>query len=150
MAQDILVTQDSEGIFDISIESGDIKGADGLDTAIAISLFTDARAPTNLVPTIHKQRGWVGNLVSVVTGRQLGGLLWLVNQRRLIQSTVNNCVTYARDSLQWMLDDNVLKRLTVTGEIVPTEGILLTIVTTALSGITETRYYKLWEVTGVN
>lgn len=146
---DILVIQDSEGDFDIQVEDGDLVGVDGLDTAIYLSLCTDARADESQVRLPEKRRGWVGDTVSPVENRPLGGLGWLVEQRRLTQSTVNTAVDLYQKSLQWMIEDGLAKDITVTGEIVPIYGIALSIIIITLDGRTSTHYVPLWEVTGV-
>jgi phage gp46-like protein len=146
--QDILLTQDKHGRFDISFENGDFKKTKGLDTALDISIYTDARATSDLVPIPEQQRGWLGNLVSAVTGRQLGSLLWLIDQRRLTQSTLNTAVDYTRKCLNWIIEDRVAKSINVTGQIIPQYGIQLQVIIVAVNGQTETRFFKLWEVTG--
>lgn len=145
--QDIKVTLNN-GRFDISFENGDIVAEDGFDTAIYVSLFTDARAPENLVAIPEKRRGWIGNTASPVEGRDLGGLLWLVDQRRLTQKTLNATVDYARKALNWFVDDGLLSRIDVTGVIIPKEGVRLGVTMTALNGKTETRYFDIWKLTG--
>jgi phage gp46-like protein len=147
---DIDITQDAAGGFDFDIENGDIKSVEGFDTAIKVSLFTDARAPEAKVTKPENRRGWMPNLASPVENREMGGLLWLTEQRRLTQDSLNEAVDYARKSLLWFVQDGLAKDVTVTGEIVPRQGISLTIVITTLDGRTDTHYVPLWEVTGVS
>lgn len=136
------------GSFDVVIESGDFKNEPGFDTAILVSLFTDARADETQVLLPENRRGWIGNLVSEVPDRQLGGYLWLTEQRRLNQDTVNEVIDYARKSLEWLVEDNAAIKIEVTGEIYPLRGIGLNIVITALNGVTSDHFIPLWEVTG--
>lgn len=145
---DFKLVQGSDGRFDIAIENGDIANEDGFDTAIYVSLFTDARAPESKVIRPENRRGWIGNLVSPVEGRELGGLIWLAEQRRLNQGTLNEIIDYARQALDWFVEDEIAKSVEVTGEIVPQSGIVLTINITAPDGNTESYYIPLWEVTG--
>lgn len=145
---DIKVTFQSDGSFDIPIENGDLANVEGFDTAIWVSLFTDARAPESKVIQPENRRGWLGDTESPVSGRDLGGLLWLTEQRRLTQDTLNEVVDYARQSLQWFVDDGLAKSLDVTGEIVPQHGISLKITINVPQGSTVTHYVKLWEATG--
>lgn len=135
---------------DISIENGDFKIENGFDTAILVSLLTDARAPESKVIRPEDRRGWLGNIESQVDGRDLGGLLWLSDQRRLNQDTLNEVVDYARKALAWFVEDTIALRVTVTGEIVPISGIALSIDIVSLEGITSNYYIKLWELTGGN
>lgn len=145
---DIKIVQQTDGTFDIPIEDGDLASVDGFDSAIWVSLFTDARAPENIVFQPENRRGWLGDVESPVSGRELGGLLWLTEQRRLTQDTLNEVIDYARLSLQWMTEDGIANSIEVTGEIVPLSGIRLEITINVPQGDTVTHYVKLWEVTG--
>lgn len=141
---------DTNGQFDVVLEDGDIATETGFDTAIWVSLFTDARASADQVVLAQHRRGWPGNLVSTVDNRQLGGMLWLIDQRRLNQATLNEAVDYAQKALNWIVEDNVAQNIEVSGVIVPTSGIQLNVTITALSGETESRYINTWELTGAN
>ena len=145
--QDMKVTINN-GRFDISFENGDLAAEDGFDTAIIVSWFTDARAPENLVAIPEHRRGWLGDAASPVEGRSLGGLLWLIDQRRLTQKTENDTVDFGRKALNWFTDDGLLNRIDVDVERISKTGIRLGAIMTALNGKTETRYFNLWELTG--
>ena len=146
---DIKAIQTDEG-WTLGITDGDLTEEDGFDTAIAQTLFTDARAPDNAVVIPEKRSGWMGNLESPVEGRELGSLLWLVDQSKLTQDTVNTSVNYARLALEWFKEDGLATSIIVTGGIAPRSGIRLTVVFTAQSGKVSTHYFNLWERTGVN
>lgn len=144
---DIKLSQLSNGTFDISVTDGDLTPETGFETAMWVSLFTDARAQPENVVLSENRRGWMGNVVSPVSGRDLGGLLWLTDQRRLTQNTLNETIDYARKSLSWFVEDGLAINVDVSGEIVPQSGITLTIVFTAPDGSTETHYVPLWKET---
>lgn len=127
---------------------GDLISEDGLDTALLVSLFTDARASASQVPTPELRRGWMGNTASLVNGRELGGLLWLLDQTKLTQLTLNEAISYARDALAWFTEDGLATKIEVDGDIVPQSGISLAITITTKKGTTETRFFNLWELTG--
>jgi phage gp46-like protein len=146
MAIDIKLIQATNGRYDFSIADGDLEGVEGFDTALQVSLFTDTRAPEDKVPRPEDRRGWVGNTLTEI---ELGSLLWLVEQRRLTQGTLNEIIDYARKSLQWFIDDGIVKNVEVSGAIIPQSGIQLIIIITAPDGRTNTHYVPLWEVTGI-
>jgi len=100
-----------KGYHDISFEDGDFKKLKGFDTAIFISLMTDARASVNQVPQPERRRGWIGNLNNPV---ELGSLVWLYEQSKLITATVNGVTDQARKSLQWLIDFSYATDVTVT------------------------------------
>lgn len=144
---DIAMVQDETGYFDIAIEGADLKSTEGLDTALYVSIYTDARATENQIKIPENRRGWLGNVASPVEERQLGGYFWMLEQRRLTQETLNAAIDYARQSLAWMDEDGICERVDVTGEIISLEGIRLKIDIITLDGLTETRYLRLWEHT---
>lgn len=146
---DIKAIQTDDGEWTLGITGSDLTSEDGLDTAIAMSLFTDARAPDNAFAIPEKRRGWMGNLESPIEGRQLGGFLWLVDQSRLTQDTLNTSVNYARLALNWFIEDGIANSIVVTGEIIPRSGIRLKVVFTAQTDKVSTHYFDLWEQTGV-
>ena len=149
MKRDIKLILESNA-FDIAIENGDFENEPGFDTAIWVSLFTDSRASESQVLVPENRRGWLGNLASDIEERQLGGLLWLAEQRRLTQDTLNELIDYARKSLNWMVEDNIVQKIEVSGEIVPRSGMALSITITSQEGITSSHYIPLWEVTGAD
>ena len=145
---DLKLTQDEFGAFDLTIADGDFESVEGFDTALNLSLLTDARAPEDKVAVPENRKGWLGDLTSPVTDRLIGSLLWLLDQRRLTQDTLNDAVSFTRDALNWFVQDGIAKAVDVTGVIIPKTGIQLTIVITTFDGRTETHYVPLWEVTG--
>lgn len=136
------------GKFDIVIENGDFKNEPGFDTAVCVSLFSDARADVSQVVKQENRRGWMGNLVSEAPERQFGSFLWLTEQRRLNQDTLNETLDYIRKSLNWIIEDGIATKIDVYGEIIPRLGIEAQIKITALDGITSDHFIQLWKVTG--
>ena len=145
---DMKFTQGDDGVFDIEIENGVIKREDGFDTALNLSMLTYGRAPASRVVKPENRRGWLGNTVSPVIGRNIGSLMWLLNQRRLRQATLNEAISFSREALNWIVEDGLAQKIEVTGTIIPQTGIQLAITITALNGETETYYINLWELTG--
>ena len=133
--------------YDFNIVNGDIEALDSFKTAIEVSLFSDARADNTQVVLPQYRKGWIGDLTSPIEGQNYGSLLWLVQQERLTQSTLNKCVSFARNALQWLVDQGQASAVDVSGTIVPTEGIALSIVITTVAGQTESHYVSLWENT---
>ena len=145
---DVRLTQGQNGRFDLSIDGGDFESVDGFDTALQVSLLSDARADSSEVLTPEQRRGWIGDLVSTVTDRLFGGKLWLLDQRKLTQTTLNDATDFARKALSWFTQDGIAKNIDVSGVIVPRSGIALNIKITSFDGSTENHYVPLWEATG--
>lgn len=129
--QDVLIRPDQFGVYDLQIDGADFASAGGFETSIPVSLFTDARAPANLVQDPARRRGWVGNLLGDLE-RELGGLLWTFEQSRLTTSTLNEIRVAALDSLRWMIEDGAAREIDVQVEQPTTRGVRVSIRITGL------------------
>ncbi len=148
MAIDIELTQqENTGEFVVSLENGDFKTVDSFDTSIAVALFGDERADSSEVPAVERRRGWWGNNFNDTPEFQLGSKLWLLNQNRRTQDTLNKAITIAQNALQWLVDDGHADAVDVTGAF-SDNGITLTITIFRNSAVTETKYYDLWNNSG--
>ena len=116
MAQDVLIKADAQGLYDIQISGSDFASAEGFETAIPVSYFTDARATEVQVPDAERRRGWVGNILTADQDRELGGQLWILDQARNTNNTVNFATAYAQASMQWMTTDNIAQSIIITVE----------------------------------
>jgi phage gp46-like protein len=145
MPQDILIKSDNFGLYDLQINGSDFASAAGFETVIPVSYFSDARASAALVQDARKRRGWVVDTLDA-DGRETGSLLWLLDQARITQDTINLARTYAQAALQHLVDDNVAANVVVSVEQNSTRGI--TILTTITSSNNEIqRYVSLWKTT---
>jgi phage gp46-like protein len=143
-----------DGGYDMQIgDDGDILTADAFDTAIIVSLFTDARAGQSQVQVAEQRRGWIGN-ESFGDDFEIGSLLWLWYQQRLTQSTVNGIEDAASNALQWFVEDSIpatgtriADAVSVVGSVV-SQGILLEITMDRPSSRVAKRYFELWDKTG--
>jgi len=143
-----LIQNEDSGIYDFTFENGDFKTVDSFDTSITVSLFADARATQSQVPRSELRRGWWGNqFAKDFPLSEVGSKLWLLNQARNTQDTLNNAIDFARNSLQWLVDNNHAESVNVTGAFT-INGITLAIVIDRGSSIVETRYFDLWNNSG--
>lgn len=144
--QDVLIRANSDGLYDLAVDGNVFASAGGFETAIPVSLFTDARAPAALVAEPQNRRGWIGNLMTATTMRQLGSILWVLDQSRITQERLNVARLAAQDAFQWMLDDGVA--LAVLVDVVRTSqsGIIIHIQITDTSNVVS-RYQTLWRAT---
>lgn len=148
---DIDITPDKDGVFDISVdpETGDLSLTRGLDTALDVSLFSDARADASQVQAPQHRRGWLGDVASTVEDRKYGSLLWLIQQRRLTTRTVNEVIDYSRGALRWIVEDGLAQSVNVSAQIrrEPSPHIELSIVILTNDGETLNRFIPLWRNT---
>lgn len=144
--QDILIRANSDGLYDFVIEGNEFASAGGFETAIPVSLFTDARAPAALVSEPRYRRGWIGNLMTAATMRQLGSILWVLDQSRITQETINVARLAAQDAFQWMIDDGEALGVNVDVENNAKGRFVITINITDTSNVVS-RYQTLWRAT---
>lgn len=144
--QDVLIQANSDGLYDLVVDGNLFASAGGFETAIPVSLFTDARAPAALVSEPQYRRGWIGNLMTAATMRQLGSILWVLDQTRITQETLNVARLAAQDAFQWMLDDGIALGVLVNVTRASQVGIIITIQITDTSNVVS-RYQTLWRAT---
>lgn len=143
---DVLVDRDDRGLFDLTInDDGDFTSTQGFDTALVMSLGCERRADVSEVLRPELRRGWFGNELNS-DGFEIGSKLWLLDQARLTQNTLNSAIDYAKKGLQWLVDEGHLDNVRVDGRFT-NSGILLTINLERSNAITESLSYELWERT---
>jgi phage gp46-like protein len=144
MAQDLLIKQTPGKGFDLVLGEQDFETVDGMETTIAVLLFTDARAAPSEVPDPEKRRGWVGN---ILRSSELGGMLWLMTQARNTQEVRNKIVKWARNSLQPLLDEGMASEIIATVDQTDPRGIRLSINIIVKNG--ESTKYPYWLATNL-
>lgn len=114
---DYALTLDSDGVIDIQFSGGDVLREDGLETAVLVSLFADARATEDQIPAIDRDgdlRGFWGDVEPAVPGDSTGSLLWTIRRAKQTSRTLADVQAYARESLQWLIDDKVASEVVVS------------------------------------
>lgn len=143
--QDVLIRADANGLYDLVVDGNVFASAGGFETAIPVSLFTDARAPSALVSEPQNRRGWIVNLLTASTMRQLGSILWVLDQARVTRETLNTARLAAQDAFQWMVDDGIALSVFVDAQQ-SQSGIVILITITDTSNVVN-RYQTLWRST---
>lgn len=139
----LLLTPDNR--FDIGIANGDLIPDDGLQTAIAISIFTDERVTdAELVFPQKDKKGWWGDMFPEVEGDQIGSKLWLVGRAKITTETQRLAEDYCKDGLQWLIDDGVASKVTVTAAYGVNRSLLINIGITKPDGNTS-RFQVIWD-----
>ena len=112
MAKDIKIIWDSdfaEG--DLGLADGDFTREEGLETAVMMSLFTDARADIDDPlpdPQSENRKGWWGDKVSDIEDDVIGSKLWLLDRSKTDDAAITDAKAYIEEALQWMIDDEVV------------------------------------------
>jgi len=114
------------GISTIEILNNDLRRDPTLETAILISLFTDARAADidSLPDNSGEKNGWWAD----DENDPIGSKLWLLFRSSTTEDIPARAEQRARESLQWLLDDGVAASLEVTAERTAMETLSLSIV----------------------
>lgn len=142
--QDLLITPNAEGLYDLSLDGSDLAGVDGLETAIDVTLFTDARADAASVLDPALRRGWIGDVFTAGIRRSLGSTQWIYEQSRLTQEIVNRVENDLQRAFQWFIDDGLATSVSVTASRSSARGIAVTIRIEGRQGVVQ-RYVELWQ-----
>jgi phage gp46-like protein len=118
MAQDVKLLKGTDGIFDIPISGTEFESVSGVETAILVTVFTEARSDSDTIPDAFNRRGWVGNLLTLEEGYELGSLLWTLSQARLTQNTLNTASDTVKKALNWMIEDGIADTIEVDTVVV--------------------------------
>lgn len=99
--------------------SGSLATDDGLETAVVVSLFTDARARVDDegYAAAADPRGWWGESF-LAAGYALGSRLW---QLRALPPArvVKLAPAYAEEALAWLVADGVASRVAASAALLP-------------------------------
>lgn len=118
---------------------------DPLIRAVIVSLFTWRRAnPDDAVD--GSRQGWWGDATASINGDRIGSRLWLLSREKLLPETFNRAREYAREALQWLVDDQVAAAVEVASERYGMAGLALVVtITRADRRVTELRFADVWQ-----
>lgn len=126
---DVALVWDAEGLqADWSVgAAGEVALAPPIETAVLVSLFTDARANDDdvLPPGQTDRRGWWGNLLD---SQPIGSRLWLLRRAKREPETLRLARDYIREALAWLIEGGLVSRIDVATEWQTTTRIAATIV----------------------
>lgn len=142
---DIALKLVSSNCFDLAIKDGDFEFDEGLETAVAVSLFTDKRVTEEELPTLETdKRGWWGDMFSEVDQDQIGSRIWTLKRRKRTTETLRLYEDYAKESLDWMIEDGVANSVAVTASY-DDNGFLQGEVVIEQPPGNESRFIVLWD-----
>lgn len=105
-----------------------------LTRAVIISLYTWRRAATDDPVDDDERFGWWGDSYPVIADDRIGSRLWLLRRVKLTAQTQRDAEFYAREALQWLVDDGHVIGLEVSSEQVDSSRLNLRTVLTVPSG----------------
>jgi phage gp46-like protein len=102
-------------VMDAVLSGADLLGEDALETAVALSLFCDARLPEGhaLIDGSDDRRGWWADQFAETEGDSTGSLLWTLRREKRVPETLERARQYAQSALAWMIEDGIAARVHV-------------------------------------
>ncbi|UPG86862.1 phage GP46 family protein [Luteibacter aegosomatis] len=99
------------------LSGASLASGDDLVTSTLICLFTDRVAEdSDVIPDgTEDRRGWWGDAGE---DRPIGSRLWLLDRSKLTNAVATRARGYAKEALQWLVDDDVAVAVTVSSTIV--------------------------------
>lgn len=115
--------------------------------AVVISLFTWRRATTDDPVDDDERFGWWGDSYPTIADDRIGSRLWLLRRVKLTADTQRDAEFYAREALQWMLDDGQVLEVDVITERADSYRLNLQVILTVLTGARlKINSSQLWQV----
>lgn len=107
-----------EGL-DLAVVNNDLATDDGLQTAIFLSLFCNARADDDdeLPAGITDRGGWWGDRIETDATDSTGSTLWLFAREKLTEQTASRIREACATALKWLTGDGVAQSVDVQTEI---------------------------------
>lgn len=81
--------------------------------AAEISIFSWRRAELDDPLDDDQRMGWWGDTYPAVPGDKIGSRLWLLRRRTIVPEVLRAAEEYAREALQWMIDDELVTSVDV-------------------------------------
>ncbi|WP_085599303.1 MULTISPECIES: phage GP46 family protein [unclassified Pseudomonas] len=112
--------------------SHDLKTA--LTRSVLISLYTWRRAAADDVLDDDERFGWWGDSFPTVADDRIGSRLWLLRRVKLTRQTQLDAEFYAREALQWLIDDGHCSAVDISSERLDAQRLNLRIVLVLAGG----------------
>jgi phage gp46-like protein len=145
--KDVAIRLNSDGEFDIAVSGGDLVSDDGLETAVAISLFSNARVSDSELPQgVTSKAGWFGDLLPDDAGSrsdQIGSKLWTLDREKRIPETLRKFEDYSKEALAWMISDGVAETVETSASFTDNGQVKIDIQTS--HGTKRNKYTAFWD-----
>lgn len=121
--------------------------ADELAAAVLISLFSWRKSNPDDGVRAPNRQGWWGDTFAETAGDRIGSRLWLLQRQKVLSTTLLRAEFYAKEALQWLIDDAVVASIEVSAERSGADQIALLVTcyrpddTQAL----QARFQNVWE-----
>lgn len=128
---------------DLAINDGDLVSDNGFETAVIMSLLTDARASDDddIPDGTDDKRGWWAD---AYLDRPFGSKLWLLSRAKQLLETLVRAEYYAEQALQWLIDDGVAREVIATASY-PRDGVLALLISIRRPRDIQGQWQRIWE-----
>lgn len=137
--------------FDLVLGAQGLESDDGIETAVILSLFTDAPATDDELAiaglTREQNRGWFGNDYPDVDGDVWGSKLWLLQRAKRSDETLARANGYAREAVAWLITDGVASRIPIEAAWYGRTGFLVLYAQGYRPGDLKPRWRRVWNAT---
>ncbi|EGF92414.1 phage protein GP46 family protein [Asticcacaulis biprosthecium C19] len=132
---------------DLVMAGPDLATDDGLETAVIMSLGTDAPAGSDdkIPDGSDDGRGWWGDAFHDAAGDVDGSQYWLLSREKLTSEALLKARNYAEKALAWLVTDLVASKVTVTVELWGDEGAIAVIQILKPDGNLAGKYTFIWK-----
>lgn len=111
---DLKLVKTDDDFFDIDwTEDGDLVMDDTYETTLLMSVFCERRAKDYEIALPQYRRGWIGNLL-YEDGSEDGSGVWLYEQSRKNQKTINGVRDEVEKGLLWFIEDDYADQIDVS------------------------------------
>lgn len=138
---------ETHGAADLAIEDDDVAGDAGLDTALILSLFMDARAlPGDTLPGApDDKRGYWADGLSEIEGDRMGSRLWLLERAKLEDTLPKRARSLALEGLSWLDEDAVASDFDVIASVSGERLDLEVTIQRPSADVVSFRYAHVWD-----
>lgn len=128
----------------IKVGDRDLVRDPGIETAVIISLFTNRRAEEEdiLPDNSADKNGYWGDILNDAND-STGSKLWLVGRSKNTTEVIPLVEEYAKEALEWMVEDGVAEKVEVVAERYDMVTVLMTIAITR-PGEEQSIFYKYY------
>jgi phage gp46-like protein len=131
----------TQALGDWALAAGDLQTGQDLETACLVSLFSDALATPDFVPTdgTTDRRGWWADYYQPTTGSNL----WQLDRAKATRANLGLAQSTTQAALQWLIDDGVVASILVNTQYLTPTMMGIAVALTRPDG-TSTRFMFGW------
>lgn len=121
---DLMLNLDGKALVsDLGLANGDLQVDDGLQTAVIMSLFCNARAEdTDILPDGEtSRRGYWAD----TPDDRMGSKLWLLGREKMLPAVAARARKYVQEALAWMVNTGVAAAVDVETELQQPSSLLI-------------------------